>query len=1386
LKRIIRVAKPKALKDGKVKSAAPKKDDGPGWEIKGTVVHLSGYTFSKGDRVLCTKFSKKEDMNKKWLIEKIHFDQEPPTADIRAGSRAKNTDIFNLVPLSESRSLNRRGGPPASKAQGQTSTKREQELRKKLLQQLSTRQDQDDSSEGSSNESAGEKTEAAEREPGEIPEPKRERTLTKGRRVTIKAKKGVPPRATNGKAKRRRSRSPTSDTRSRSPNPNPRTTSGGEGQAKRSRHQKTKKPKLINHALPSSADEENASPPVPTLIKKKREPIRTRSSKKESKADSWKISPFSDQTDNISITINRTTKDDGRKKKTDSPPPPNNKPSSNERRRVTRQQSGKNPAADSKKSRKPASAPARPRVSEKKAGNDRWRGGNKEADAPSRPKKRPSPARSDRSESPARERASSSAKRRPSKNKRTVGRNTRSSRRPPSPTADDDEDEMVAMAPARPVRRKRQPPQSKNADRGKRAAPPPKASSTSRDPTSSSTSPTKPTKDDKKSKPTKDDKKPTKPAKDDKKSKPAKGEKKPKPAKDEKKSKPAKDKKPTKPTTDDMKPKPTKEEKKPTKPTTGDKKPTKPTTGDKKAPTKTDSKPSKPLKPAFSDKPAASKKKPGAVREGPTDPSRKKPRSPAEARPLPSPPPPKRKPAPPKEPAPAAKAPKPKKKAPSPSPAKSDESDWAEEFAKDTVPSGGCDSNASSTPTGPSSKKKKKPSSKSSSRKKRKGGGAPAADSPPRRPASSKQKRRRKKRRREAAVSGTESSDGASGSSRSGSEPPRKKKRELGSSKDEKKTSAAGAAGKPPKHGLSRGWEARTKVSIPATDGTKKERSKSGLTMTMNGGDIAIQLASDRSDSDSEGGAKKKRRTVVKKMDKLAPSSTQRQAENRARAKEWLAKKRKLSTVTANGADGAASGTNSPAKRHKPNEDSDTGSRRGDPDLDRSGSQLLKGEDTGDAEDDFFDFSGAEDDGPGAGSASGAGSDAPAKKETPPPPDAEGDTEMAEEGQKETPKPPEEEEKGPSQPKALSSDAVSPEDWDVGVHGCKKLENHYKICNKLASGTYGTVYRAIDRKSKQLVALKKIKMDQSRDGFPITSLRELSLLQECAHVNVVEAREIVVSKKTIRDVYMVMDFCDHDLSAIQKIKPQPFIPSELKCVMQQLLRGVEHMHENWMIHRDLKPSNLLLTSKGIVKICDFGMARRYGSPIEAYTPNCCTLWYSSPEMLLKANTYDQKIDMWAVGCILAELVLGRALFRAGNDFEQIKNFCKVLGTPTEASYPGWNNLEMVKKWEFKMEPRTLLKLFHGAGPSLTRSCNLTSQGFALLESLLHWDPQQRLNASEALDHQWFMESPKAVKHQFLPTFPKLNKEHRSQAIKHYKHKRKQEQEELRRQGGFHF
>eukprot|EP00494_Astrolonche_serrata_P004959 UN04974 len=125
---------------------------------------------------------------------------------------------------------------------------------------------------------------------------------------------------------------------------------------------------------------------------------------------------------------------------------------------------------------------------------------------------------------------------------------------------------------------------------------------------------------------------------------------------------------------------------------------------------------------------------------------------------------------------------------------------------------------------------------------------------------------------------------------------------------------------------------------------------------------------------------------------------------------------------------------------------------------------------------------------------------------------------------------------------------------------------------------------------------------------------------------------------------MVMEFCEHDLRAIMLTQDFPWSNSEIKCLMMQLIRGIEFMHERWIMHRDLKTSNLLLTDDGLLKICDFGMARKYGSPIRSYTSLVVTLWYRPPEILFNSNpTYTKAVDMWAVGCILAEFFLNKPL-----------------------------------------------------------------------------------------------------------------------------------------------
>ncbi|KAB0399480.1 hypothetical protein E2I00_015792, partial [Balaenoptera physalus] len=184
------------------------------------------------------------------------------------------------------------------------------------------------------------------------------------------------------------------------------------------------------------------------------------------------------------------------------------------------------------------------------------------------------------------------------------------------------------------------------------------------------------------------------------------------------------------------------------------------------------------------------------------------------------------------------------------------------------------------------------------------------------------------------------------------------------------------------------------------------------------------------------------------------------------------------------------------------------------------------------------------------------------------------------------------------------------------LQGCRSVEE-FQCLNRIEEGTYGVVYRAKDKKTDEIVALKRLKMEKEKEGFPITSLREINTILKAQHPNIVTVREIVVGSNMDK-IYIVMNYVEHDLKSLMETMKQPFLPGEVKTLMIQLLRGVKHLHDNWILHRDLKTSNLLLSHAGVLKVGDFGLAREYGSPLKAYTPVVVTLWYRAPELLLGA------------------------------------------------------------------------------------------------------------------------------------------------------------------------
>ncbi|KAF8983349.1 hypothetical protein BGZ46_010471 [Entomortierella lignicola] len=317
---------------------------------------------------------------------------------------------------------------------------------------------------------------------------------------------------------------------------------------------------------------------------------------------------------------------------------------------------------------------------------------------------------------------------------------------------------------------------------------------------------------------------------------------------------------------------------------------------------------------------------------------------------------------------------------------------------------------------------------------------------------------------------------------------------------------------------------------------------------------------------------------------------------------------------------------------------------------------------------------------------------------------------------------------------------------DVPQHpvltGCRSVENYEKL-NRISEGTYGVVYRAKDRVTGEIVALKKLKLDQEKNGFPITSLREVYTLLLAKHPHIVNVREIVVGDK-LTQIFIVMDFIEHDLKELMSGMRAPFLQSEVKTLMLQLLSATELLHENWILHRDLKTSNLLLNNKGEIKVADFGLARRYGEPQGLMTQPVVTLWYRAPELLLGSKQYTTAIDMWSIGCIFAEFVNNEPLLPGRSEAEQLEKIFKLLGMPNDKIWPGYSKLPLASHVPNFVQPYNLLR---------SRLPYLTENGLDLMSRMLTYDPIKRITAEEALQHPYFSEAPPPKHPSMFPTWP---------------------------------
>lgn len=289
--------------------------------------------------------------------------------------------------------------------------------------------------------------------------------------------------------------------------------------------------------------------------------------------------------------------------------------------------------------------------------------------------------------------------------------------------------------------------------------------------------------------------------------------------------------------------------------------------------------------------------------------------------------------------------------------------------------------------------------------------------------------------------------------------------------------------------------------------------------------------------------------------------------------------------------------------------------------------------------------------------------------------------------------------------------------------GFGRMETYTKL-DKLGEGTYATVFKGKSRLTDNLVALKEIRLEHE-EGAPCTAIREVSLLKDLKHNNIVTLHDIVHTEKSLT---LVFEYLEKDLKQYMEDCGNILNMYNVKIFLLQLLRGLAYCHKRKVLHRDLKPQNLLISDKGELKLADFGLARAKSVPSKTYSNEVVTLWYRPPDVLLGSTDYTTSIDMWGVGCIFFEMASGRPLFPGSTIEDELHLIFRTLGTPNDETWPGINNNEDFQNYKFpKYQPESLLN----------RVPRFDTDGLSLLTRLLKYDPRQRIGASEAMTHTYF-------------------------------------------------